>query len=91
MVLRRVLPRFSIARLLLAFAIASPLSVALAGYATGARCPLCFSGRVIPVYHGIRAMSCGSIERAERGEIHPEFGAATSHARWYCRACELEW
>ena len=91
MVFRQLLPRFSVGRLLLALAIASPLSAAFAGYATGFRCPLCFSGRVIPVWHGVRAMSCGAIERAQRGEIHIEFSAAKGQARWYCRACELEW
>jgi hypothetical protein len=85
------MPRLTIGRLLLAFAIASPVSAALAGYATGFRCPLCFSGRVIPVYHGVRAMSCGAIERAERGEIHLGFDPAEGQSRWYCRACELEW
>ena len=46
--MRRLMRRFTIGRLLLAIAIASPLSAALAGYATGFRCPLCFSGRVAP-------------------------------------------
>jgi hypothetical protein len=53
MVLRRIMPRLTIDRILLAFAITSPVSAALAGYATGFRCPLCFSGQVIPVYHGV--------------------------------------
>ena len=91
MVRRRVIPRFTIGRILLVIAIASPLSVALAGYATGFRCPLCFSGRVIPVYHGFLAMSCGSIERAQRGEIHIEFGTAEGQSRWYCQGCKFKW
>jgi hypothetical protein len=89
--MRRLMPRFTIGRLLLAIAIVSPLSTALAAYATGFRCPRCFSGRVIPVWHGASNISCGALERAEREEIHLEFDAAKSRARWYCRACELEW
>jgi hypothetical protein len=88
--MRRYLPRFKLGRLLLAVAIATPLSAAFCGYVTGVRCPLCFSGRVIPVFHGLPMCRVG--EMARRGEIHlgkPQ--DSQSATRWYCRACELEW
>ena len=93
--MRRYLPRFKLGRLLLAVAIATPLSAAVGGYVTGLRCPLCFSGRIVPVFHGI-AM-CRTVELADRGELHlgePHFGlpqTSQGATRWYCRACELEW
>ena len=88
--MRRYLPRFTVGRLLLAVAMVTPLSAALGGYVTGFRCPLCFSGRIVPVFHGFPM--CREAELAGRGEIH--LGKIqTSHGgtRWYCRACELEW
>ena len=88
--MRKYLPRFKLSRLLLAVAIATPLSAALGGYVTGLRCPLCFSGRIVPVFHGIPM--CREGELARRGELHlgkPQTSQGAT--RWYCRACELEW
>jgi hypothetical protein len=88
--MRRYLPRFKLGRLLLAVAIATPLSAALGGYVSGLRCPLCFSGRIVPVFHGIPM--CRTGELARRGELHlgkPQTSQGAT--RWYCRACELEW
>jgi hypothetical protein len=88
--MRRYLPRFKLGRLLLAVAIATPLSAALGGYVTGLRCPICFSGRIVPVFHGLPMCRVG--ELARRGELHlgkPQTSQGTT--RWYCGACELEW
>lgn len=88
--MRRYLPRFKLGRLLLAVAIATPLSAALGGYVTGLRCPICFSGRIVPAFHGFPM--CREVELADRGELHlgkPQTSQGAT--RWYCRACELEW
>ena len=76
--MRRYLPRFKLGRLLLAVAIATPLSAALGGYVTGFRCPLCFSGRIIPVFHGFPM--CREGELASRGETPPR--QAPDFSRW---------
>jgi hypothetical protein len=86
--MRRFVPRFRVGYLLLAIAIATPLSAAVAGYTTGWRCPLCLSGRVLPIS---REISCGAVERAERGEVHLDFSPASAAKHWFCRSCELKW
>jgi hypothetical protein len=88
--MRRRLLRLTIGRLLIAIAIVSPLSVAILGYATGFRCPLCFSGRVIPVHYN--ELGCGWEVSARRGDLILEYGPGdVGPHRWYCRTCELKW
>ena len=89
MTMRRPRLRFTIRRLLLVIAIAGPLSASLAGWATGFRCPLCFSGRVVPVYRGFAG--CGLLQSAERGECVLDFNPPDGRTRWSCRACQLQW
>ena len=88
--MRTRFPRITITRLLLAIAILTPLSVAIAGYTTGCRCPACFSGRVVPVYYN--EIGCGWDESVRRGEIIIEYGPGYDPPhRWACRDCDLKW
>lgn len=89
MAMRWLRPRFTIGRLMLTIAVATPLAVSLTGYATGSRCPLCLSDRVVPHLDGM--FNCVAVEQAQRGEIHLGSIANGARTRWYCRACELVW
>jgi hypothetical protein len=80
--MRRLMPRFTIRRLLLVMVIACSLSASLIGYATGIRCPLCFSGQTG------RVDRCCLITRTADGKTHEVLGTPVG---WCCNTCGLEW
>jgi hypothetical protein len=88
--MRRLLPRLTVGRLLIAVAIVGLLSASLAGYLTGYRCPLCFSARVVPVYYnGLVSDWDTSVER--EGLVFEYGPGKVGPHRWSCRACSLRW
>ncbi len=80
--MRRFLPRFTIRSLMLATAIACPLSGSLIGYTTGMRCPLCFSGQTV------RLFRCCLITRTPDGRTRESYATPLG---WCCHRCGFEW
>jgi hypothetical protein len=59
-----------------------PVLASLTCYASGIRCPVCFSARVSRVYR------CCVIRTLSDGQVHPDFHSPLG---WECGRCGLSW
>jgi hypothetical protein len=78
----RLLTRRQIHVLLVALFVVFPVSASIACYASGIRCPLCFSARITRVYR------CCVIRKCPDGQVRAEFCTPLG---WECDRCGLNW